>query len=94
MSKIYYVYIMTNKLRGVLYIGITSNIEQRNIQHKKGIYRNAFTRKYNIHKLVYCEVYSDVEDAIRREKQLKNWKRAWKIDLVEAINPEWDDLGE
>lgn len=89
--KQYHVYIMASKRNGTLYIGITSNLPQRVYQHK---HKNAhgFTSKYNVNKLVYFEETSDVNSAIKREKQLKNWHRKWKIELIEKDNPEWEDL--
>jgi putative endonuclease len=87
-----YVYIMSNKPKGVLYIGVTSNIEQRVFQHKKPAENNGFTARYNLDKLVYLEETFSIEDAIAREKQLKNWHREWKINLIESQNPNWMDL--
>lgn len=82
---------MTNKPNGILYIGVTNDIERRSNEHyiKVG---SQFTKKYNLHRLVYLEETSNVEDAIAREKQLKNWHRQRKINLIEAENPEWKDL--
>jgi putative endonuclease len=91
-EKHYYVYILTNKKRGVLYIGVTNNVLNRNWQHKQKENKNSFTAKYNADKLVYYEMYSDVYRAINREKQLKQWHRDWKINLIEKDNPEWRDL--
>jgi len=89
--KQYYIYIMANKRNGTLYIGVTSNLPQRVYQHKyKNVY--SFTSKYDINKLVYFEVISDANSAIQREKQLKNWQRKWKLELIEKMNPEWNDL--
>ena len=89
--KQYYVYIVTNKPKGVLYIGVTNNllkrIEQHNIPNNK-----TFTWKYNLYSLVYYEEYNEIYDAIQREKQLKNWHRWWKINLIESINPEWNTI--
>lgn len=87
----YHVYFMSNKKDGVLYIGVTSFLEQRIHQHKTGHYKG-FSKKYNLHALVYSEEFKYVNDAIKREKQLKNWRREWKIELVEKDNPEWLDL--
>ena len=92
MAKQYYVYIMTNKSR-TLYTGITDNLERRAYEHKKKLL-DGFTKKYNITKLVYYEVTSDVRAAIEREKQIKGWLRMKKIALIEAINPQWADLSE
>ena len=76
----------------MFYIGVTSNLLVRDYQHKNGIYENSFTKQYNIKKLVYYEYYDNIEDAIRREKQLKGWKRKKKIDLIKTINPELKEL--
>jgi putative endonuclease len=86
----YYVYIIASKARGTLYIGVTNDISRRHIEHVSN--QSAFTKKYHVHRLVYFEVANDVEDAINREKQLKNWHRQWKINLVESLNPNWQDL--
>lgn len=91
MSKEYFVYILTNKLHTVLYTGVTNNIEERIDAHKRGI-GSAFTRKYKLTKLVYFESHGEIEDAIRREKQLKRWKRAWKDDLISKLNSGWEEL--
>lgn len=89
--KKYCVYILANKKNGTLYIGVTGNLLLRISQHKKRLVEG-FTKKYKVDKLVYFEKFNDVNDAIRREKQLKKWNRAWKIRLFEEINPNWDDL--
>lgn len=86
------VYIMTNEYGSVLYIGVTSDLFIRIPEHKNKIYSNSFTAKYNCIKLVYYETYPRIEDAITREKQLKKWKRAWKLELISKFNPEWKDL--
>lgn len=86
-----YIYIMTNKSKGTLYIGVTSNIIKRIYEHKNKL-TDGFTKKYNLKKLVYYEIYDDINEAIKREKQLKSWKREWKIELVEKINNNWNDL--
>jgi putative endonuclease len=82
---------MTNKSKGTLYIGVTSNIIKRIYEHKNKL-TDGFTKKYNLKKLVYYEIYDDINEAIKREKQLKSWKREWKIELVEKINNNWNDL--
>lgn len=92
-EKRYYVYILTNKSNKVLYIGMTNDIARRMFEHKTKLVEG-FTKKYNLTKLVYCEATNDVESAIRREKQLKNWHRDWKINLINQFNPEWKDLSE
>lgn len=89
--KQYYVYILASKRNGTLYTGITSNLKKRIYEHKGGLVQG-FTKRYNIKMLVFWEVLENVESAIRREKQLKNWKRDWRIRLIEKQNPEWKDL--
>lgn len=91
MEKTYYVYIITNKLNSVLYIGITSNLVKRIWEHKNKVV-DRFSNKYNLNKLVYYEICNDIEQAIKREKQLKNWHRAWKDNLIKEKNPEFLDL--
>jgi putative endonuclease len=86
------VYILTNDRRTVLYAGVTSNLEQRIAKHKLGWSPTAFTKRYNVHTLVYFEVTSNIAAAIAREKQIKGWSRAKKVALVEAANPDWRDL--
>ena len=93
-TKIFYVYILANDRNGTIYIGITSNLEKRIREHKTKVYEQSFTSKYEINKLVYYESTENAESAITREKQLKNWKRNWKIDLIEKVNPQWKDLSE
>ena len=88
--KDYYVYILTNNSK-TLYIGVTNNLERRIYEHKNKLFEG-FSKKYNLTKLVYYEATSDVNAAIKREKQLKNWRREWKISLIERVNPEWKDL--
>lgn len=87
----YYVYILSNKRNGTLYVGMTNNLIRRVLQHKDGIIEG-FTKKYGIKTLVYFETYHSVNNAITREKQLKKWKRMWKIGLIEKENPNWNDL--
>ena len=89
----YYVYILTNKSNKVLYIGVTNDLIRRVFEHKSKQVEG-FSKKYNLNKLVYYETTSDVKSAIRREKQLKNWHRDWKINLIAQFNPEWKDLSE
>lgn len=86
-----YVYIMTTRTNSVLYIGVTSNLDKRIIQHKFYLMKG-FTDKYNCIKIVYFEEYGDINTAINREKQLKNWHRQWKIKLINKKNPNWIDL--
>ena len=87
----YYVYITTNKPRGVLYIGVTNNIAKRTYEHRLG-QGSKFTKRYHLKKLIYVEVFDYIEDAILREKKLKNWHRDWKLSLIESVNPQWNDL--
>jgi putative endonuclease len=90
-DKEYYVYILASQKYGTLYIGITSNLLQRVYQHKEDL-AEGFTKKYRVHTLVYYEVHGDVYEAILREKQIKKWRRDWKINLIEKNNPQWLDL--
>ena len=92
MTKNYYVYIMTNKSR-TFYVGMTNNLERRVSEHKQKLI-DGFTKRYNITLLVYYEVFSDVREAIAREKQVKDWRREKKIALIESMNPTWKDLSE
>lgn len=91
--KDFYVYILTNKPEGVLYIGVTSDLRRRMHEHKTKS-MSGFTEKYNVDRLVYFETTTDVTMAIAREKQLKNWHRQWKINLINQHNPLWSDLSE
>ena len=91
----FYVYILTNKWKKVLYIGVTNNLSRRIEEHKnKNKLKKDFTSKYNIDKLVYFEHFSYINDAIKREKRLKKWKRDWKNKLINKVNSEWRDLSE
>lgn len=90
-DKNYYVYILASKRNGTLYIGVTADLKKRVYEHKNDL-AEGFTKKYQVHMLVYYEMTNDVESAIRREKQLKNWKRKWKLELIEKSNPVWLDL--
>ncbi|WP_319500338.1 GIY-YIG nuclease family protein [uncultured Draconibacterium sp.] len=92
MKKEAYVYILTNSGNKVLYVGVTSNLTLRMQQHKNGFFKNAFTSRYLINKLVYYELFQNLTDAIAREKQIKAGPRQKKIDLVNSRNPEWEDL--
>jgi len=87
----YYVYIFTNKYNTVFYIGVTNNILKRTFEYKMGVI-DGFTKKYKVKKLVYVEEYNDITEAIAREKQLKNWHRAWKLNLIRQTNPELTDI--
>jgi putative endonuclease len=89
--KQYYVYILASKKNGVLYIGMTNDLRKRIFEHKNKLI-DGFTKRYNVNKLVYFERTNQPQDAIIREKRLKKWKRQWKIELIESMNPEWKDL--
>ena len=89
----YYIYIVTNKPNGVLYTGVTNDLIRRVYEHKNHLVK-WFTSKYNLELLVWFEQAEDVNSAIAREKQLKNWHRQWKIDLIEKLNSNWGDLYE
>ena len=89
--KHYYVYILTNVSRASLYTGVTSKLPSRYFQHKTKFY-SGFTARYNISRLVYCEMFLGIDNAIAREKEIKGWTRKKKIALIESVNPKWDDL--
>ncbi len=86
-----WVYILTNKLGGVLYVGVTSNLPKRVWEHREGVVRG-FTKRYGLKLLVYFEWHDEITLAIQREKNIKHWPRAWKIELIEGMNAEWKDL--
>ena len=86
------VYVLTNRARGVPYIGVTADLDKRMWEHRNG-QGSKFCRKYGLNRLVLVEEFPTIDEAIAREKQLKNWKRQWKIELIEASNPEWLALG-
>ena len=88
----YYVYIMASKPNGTIYIGVTNDITRRVYEHKTNENKKSFTARYKIHDLVYLEIYNNIEFAIEREKQLKRWTRNKKKDLIETMNPEWQDF--
>ncbi len=92
-SHQYYIYILSNKKNGTLYIGVTNDLERRVFEHKNKLIKG-FTKKYGLNKLVYFESHQFIDDAIKREKQLKNWNRQWKIALIEENNPNWNDLSQ
>lgn len=83
---------MANKPKGTLYTGITNNLIRRVYEHKNDLNRKSFTSKYSIHSLVYYEIFNNVLNAIEREKNIKKWKRNWKLRMIEEMNPDWDDL--
>jgi len=85
------VYILANKRNGTLYIGVTSDLPKRAWEHKNDLVEG-FSSKYKIRRLVYYEIYGDMMSAITREKQMKKWNRAWKLELIKEENPEWNDL--
>lgn len=91
MRKQYFVYILASKRNGTLYVGVTSDLARRGEQHKSNV-SDSFTKKYHVHSLVYYEVFDSPDDAIRREKNLKAWKRNWKLRIIEETNPDWEDL--
>jgi putative endonuclease len=88
-----WVYIMTNRKDGTLYVGVTSDLPRRSFDHRRGR-GSDFTRRYGLHRLVYVEAHATIPLAIAREKRLKTWNRAWKVRLINRDNPEWDDLFE
>ncbi len=85
------VYILASQRNGTLYTGVTSDLPKRIWQHKNDQVEG-FTKTYQVRMLVWCEVHPDMESAVKREKAIKEWKRLWKLDLIEAMNPEWNDL--
>ncbi|MFC1776409.1 GIY-YIG nuclease family protein [Pseudomonadota bacterium] len=91
MEKQPCVYIMTNRFHGTVYVGVTSNLLQRVWQHRNHT-TQGFTKKYNLTRLAYYELHGDMYEAICREKAIKKWSRAWKIELIEGKNPTWKDL--
>ncbi len=93
VARQFYVYIMANKRNGTLYVGVTSNLVQRAWQHKEEQFEG-FSSKYGVKLLVYFEVHVTAESAISREKQIKKWRSAWKLNLIEQSNPEWKNLYE
>jgi putative endonuclease len=91
LTKQYYVYILASKQNGTLCISVTGDIIKRVHKHKNG-FVPGFTQKYHVHMLVFYEIHNDINQAITREKQIKRWKRQWKLNLIEKGNPEWNDL--
>jgi putative endonuclease len=87
----YFVYLLASAPHGTLYVGVTGNLAGRMAEHREGL-REGFTKKYGVHHLVWFEEFANVYDAIRREKQIKKWNRVWKIELIEKMNPVWEDL--
>jgi len=91
MEQTYHVYILASGRNGTLYTGVTGNLAQRCWQHWNGR-GSSFTRHYGVHRLVHAEAFADVNEAIAREKAVKKWRRAWKLELIERGNPQWLDL--
>ena len=91
MPKTYYVYIMASARNGTLYVGVTNNIGRRSWQHHEGLV-DGFTKKYAVKLLVWYEPHHNIHAAIRRETLIKKWKRRWKLELIEKVNPDWRDL--
>ncbi len=89
--KSYWIYILASKKYGTLYSGVTDNLTKRTWQHKNNLVEG-FTKKYNVHMLVYYEEFTDPREAILREKRIKKWKRSWKIELIEKNNSDWKNL--
>lgn len=86
-----YFYIMASKKNGVIYVGMTAGLKRRVFEHRNGLV-DGFTKEYYVHRLVYFEKYNDINDAIKREKCVKKWRRGWKIELIEKDNSDWEDL--
>ncbi len=89
----YYLCILSNGYNGTLYIGVTNNLERRMFEHKNKLFEG-FSKRYNLNRLIYFETFQYVNDAIKREKNMKKWKRQWKINLIEKENPKWNDLSK
>lgn len=87
----YYVYMLASRRRGTLYIGVTNNLIKRVYEHRNGLVPG-FTKKYKVYRLVWFEIHDDIREAIAKEKRMKRWQRAWKIELVEQQNEDWHDL--
>ena len=90
-EKCFFIYILTNKAFGVLYIGVTSDLPKRIYEHRNKLI-DGFSKRYNLTQLVYYEIYANAETVIIREKTLKHWPREWKINVINQFNPEWNDL--
>ncbi len=86
-----FTYILTNRPNGTLYTGVTNDLVRRLAEHREGR-ADSFTKRYGIHRLVWFELHTDIQEAILREKRIKKWNRSWKVDLIEAANPTWRDL--
>jgi len=92
MCEQFCVYIMSNKVNGTLYAGSTCNPVERIWQHREGVVKGSFSEQYGLKKLVYYELHDIYEEAARREKRIKKWPRRWKLNLINSLNPTWDDL--
>lgn len=88
----WFVYFLASQRNGTLYIGVTNSLLKRINEHRLKINKESFTAKYNVTQLVYYEMFGSIKAAIKREKQLKKWKRLWKLKLIDTVNPEWKDL--
>ena len=86
-----WLYIMTNKPNGILYVGVTSDLPRRIYEHREGLV-DGFTKRYGLKRLIYYEQFDNIRDAIQREKTVKHWSRAWKVNVILSKNPEWTDL--
>ena len=91
MAKSYFVYILASRRNGTLYIGVTNDLARRVWEHRESLVPG-FTKRYNVKMLVYYEQFQNIGDAIHRETRLKKWKRRWKLELIESMNPDWEDL--
>ena len=87
----YFVYMLASKRNGTLYVGVTGNLVGRISEHREDA-REGFTKKYGVHMLVWFEEFAEIQEAILREKRIKKWRRAWKVELIEKANPDWTDL--
>ena len=90
MPRSYWVYILASGPNGVLYVGVTGDLVRRVFEHRSNV-ADGFTKRYHVHRLMHFEEYGDVRDALKREKRLKKWNRAWKVRLIETNNPTWAD---
>jgi putative endonuclease len=94
LDKLFYTYIVTNKPHGTLYTGHTDDLNKRAWQHREHILKGSFSDNYNLETLVWYEAFDTRDEAIGRERQIKDWKRDWKIELIETLNPDWRDLAD
>ena len=90
-DRVYYVYLLASRPHGTLYCGVTNDLVRRVAEHRSGG-ADSFTRRYNVFRLVWYEAHSEIAEAILREKRIKRWRRAWKVELIEGENPVWYDL--